>query len=112
MKVQPYNPKYLCEYVDPKLYARKGMHVIGNFHKKLECIDTGLTLNSSMTIIGKGLKCLYNAIRWVERQLQTPRFKLPKNNVVEMKDLPSSIVFEGVLSKPRREKQLKPILVA
>lgn len=98
MKVQAPKPKYLCEHVDYRVYARRGMQVIGNLRERAEHIGTGMQLSSLAdgwhpgAILSKGVRCLYLGLRWTERHLWIPRFKLPKSNVIEVKDLPAELM--------------------
>lgn len=98
MKVQTYNPKYICEYVDHSLYSRKGMQVIGNWQERVERINTGrhLALNSSgwslSEILCKGARSLFLGLRRLEKELGVPRFELPKKNVLEIKDFSANVI--------------------
>lgn len=110
MKVQTAKPKYLCEYVDHRLYARRGMAVIGNWQKRVVRNDTKLQLDISSSgwypfaILCKVPKWVFKGVIWLGKQLQYPRFKLPKSPVLVMKDLPEGVSFRD-MEPPKRARQ-------
>lgn len=122
MKVQGKNlaqttvPKRICEYVDHKLYAKKGMPVIGNWRKRVQYKTTEERFDDLATswcwydvgaLIGKLFKGLYKITR-----SPSPAFKLPQSPVLELKDLPKSFIRERNRPKTIREEAYRQIAEA